>query len=95
MSRRDAEPEGAWYHCASSGKRGYTTRADARAARARTRGSRGEAKGKDGALSIYRCDGLELGGCGRYHVGHLPRVVVRGEADRSEVYRRPRDTPST
>lgn len=95
MTRRDAEPDGVWYACPRTGKRGYLDRADARAARARTRGSRGEASGKDGALSIYRCEDDEHGpGCTRFHIGHLPRRVVRGEVTRDEVYRKPpRDTP--
>lgn len=92
MTRRDAPPPGVWYPCPRTGKRGYLDRADARAARARTKGSRGG--DKDGALSIYRCRDDEGGpGCGRFHIGHLPRAVVKGEAQRADVYVKPRDTP--
>lgn len=92
MTRRDAPPPGVWYPCPRTGKRGYLDRAAARAARARTKGSRGG--DKDGALSIYRCRDDEAGpGCGRFHIGHLPRAVVKGEQMRADVYVKPRDTP--
>ena len=92
MTRRDAPSPATWYPCQGTGKRGYLTRADARRARARTRGSGADEKA--GSLSIYRCqDRGGVKGCGWFHIGHLPKSVVQGDVPRGEVYHKPRDTP--
>ena len=93
MTRRDAPQPGTWYPCQRTGKRGWLTRADARRARTRTRGN-GADTTKARPLTIYRCRDDEHGdGCGLFHVGHLPRAVVKGYVPRAEVYVKPRDTP--
>ncbi len=74
MTRRDAPadgPGGSWIRCATTGKRGYTSRRDARKAR-------GGTPSEGSPLTIYRCES-----CARYHLGHMPRAVRRGEIEKN------------
>ena len=68
------EPKSWLTNDCSSGKRAFNTRADARAVASRRR-----RKGVP-RLSVYLCEE-----CQKYHMGHLPRPVVRGEVPRSEI----------
>jgi hypothetical protein len=68
-----------WYTCPLTGKRAYRNRKDARAARAATKNG-----GVGGALSLYRCEAE--GGCGDWHLGHLPPGETRAKLrDRREA----------
>lgn len=72
---------GAWSWGTNScvtGKRAWQARADAKAF-ARLLGR----QGKPG-MNAYRCT-IE-GGCGLFHIGHLPGVVRSGEVGRSDYY---------
>jgi len=61
-----------WVTGCPTGKRGYFTRADARAAK-RTHANKG--------LSVYECPA-----CHDWHLGHLPRKVRRGEITRADIF---------
>lgn len=61
--------------CGATGKRMWSTRRRARTAARRV--NPGE------HMSAYRCDG-----CGWFHIGHIPRAVVDGVIERSDL--RPR-----
>lgn len=55
--------------CSLTGKVGFVSRADARRVVKRERHVLGR-------MRAYLCDG-----CGWWHVGHLPRAVVRGSRE--------------
>ena len=57
--------------CATTGKRSYVTRADARSA----------ARQLPDHMGTYRCDS-----CGYYHVGHVAPEIIRGITTRGESY---------
>lgn len=71
--RHEPPPALSWVTCPSTGKRGYATRGDARTAARQT------VKGAE--LDTYQC----RAGCGRWHVGHLPRDVAEGKRDRRDI----------
>lgn len=65
-----------WTHCEHcDGKRRYLSKA---AARQQARAHTGDA----GSMSAYECPAVP----GQWHIGHLPRAVVRGEIDRTTYY---------
>lgn len=78
MARNSGWPD--YVTCTEHGKRGYVSKKDAeRAARMYHPGEH---------LDVYRCSN----GTGLWHIGHLPKVVVRRGVDRKQatVPRRPR-----
>ena len=63
--------------CQTCGKRSYPSKREARRAR-------GQVAGHDSRhLSVYRCGDW-------WHIGHLPRMIVRGDAARGELRGRAR-----
>ncbi|MEU3013400.1 hypothetical protein [Nocardia asteroides] len=64
-----------WTHCEPCGKRRYQSKAAAKQ-QARTH------TGNYGSMSAYECPAVP----GQWHIGHLPRAVVRGEIDRTTYY---------
>lgn len=71
-SDRARDPQYSTGNC-STGKREYVSKADARLALKRMRGTTGH-------LDAYLCRG-----CDRWHVGHLPKMVIRGDATRGDL----------
>ncbi|PBC35159.1 hypothetical protein CJ179_48760 [Rhodococcus sp. ACS1] len=71
--------------CPHCGKRTYFTRKDARAARTHHEKRQG--------LSIYPCP-HQQGGGDRYHVGHRPEGLGRGDIDRDTLADNQRGTLS-
>ena len=66
-----------WLWCEACGKRTYTTRKNAKAARNRTR---------EKGMGVYDCP--KRPGEGLFHVGHRPRDLGQGLVDRDEVRQR-------
>lgn len=60
-----------------TGKKAYVTRAEARQVAVRIQKQDGGER-----MSAYKCN--VDGGCGYFHIGHLPRAVKRGEITRDE-----------
>lgn len=58
----------------SSGKRAYESRNDAKKVAGQKR-RRGQAR-----MSVYLC-----AECGKFHIGHLPLPVLRGDVPRKEI----------
>lgn len=61
-----------------TGKRGYSSRKLAKEAAAMLRGEK---------MSPYDCTQ-----CNYWHVGHLPRAVIRGEQSRDQITNRRRES---
>ena len=63
--------DGVWLGtCATCGKRSYITKDDAKAARRQVK--------NQGRMAVYRCGNA-------WHLGHLPRGVVRGDYSRGAL----------
>ena len=63
-----------WHSCIC-GKRSYHDKGDAKTVR-RTMGDKG--------IGVYRCPIS-----GGWHLGHKPRLLIRGRISRDDIYQRP------